>query len=78
MHTHHASAHQLAATHNPALSRDTSSPAPLLVTVRQACKMLACGKTTVFALINQGSLERRKIGKATRITLDSIKKLAGA
>lgn len=55
---------------------EASSP-PLLVTVHQACRMLNCGKTTVFALINQGTLERRKIGKATRITLDSIKKLAG-
>ena len=54
-----------------------ASPFPLLVTVQQACKLLACGKTKVFDLLNQGTLERRKIGKATRITLESIKKLAG-
>lgn len=55
----------------------TSVPSqdPLLVTVPQACKLLACGKTTIFGLLSKGVLERRKIGNATRITLCSVHKL---
>ena len=50
---------------------------PLLATTRQACKMLNCGRTTVFDLLNQGVLERVKIGRATRVTVRSIAALAG-
>lgn len=50
---------------------------PLLVTVNDACKLLSCGKTKAFAMINEGVLERRKLGHATRITLASIRKAAG-
>lgn len=52
-------------------------PEPLLATVGEAGKLLRCGKTTIFDLINRGLLERRKLGRATRITLASIRNLAG-
>lgn len=52
-------------------------PEPLLATVGEAGKLLRCGKTTIFDLINRGLLERRKLGRATRITLASIRKIAG-
>lgn len=55
-----------------------ASPDPCqLVTVKQAQALLNASKTSIFAWINQGLLERRKIGKATRITLRSIRVLAG-
>jgi hypothetical protein len=50
---------------------------PLLATVPQTCQALNCSRTTVFDLLNSGILQRRKIGRATRVTVDSIKKLAG-
>ena len=50
---------------------------PLLATVGEARKMLRCGKTKIFDMINCGQLERRKLGRATRITLSSINKIAG-
>ena len=50
---------------------------PLLVTVQEACRLLSCGKTHLFVMINKGLLERRKVGNATRITMRSIRELAG-
>lgn len=50
---------------------------PMLVTVSRAGQLLGCGKTKIFEMINDGLLERRKLGRATRITLSSIRKIAG-
>lgn len=49
-----------------------------LATVREAEQMLRCCKTTVNTLINAGKLERIKIGRATRITVRSIRAITGA
>jgi len=54
-----------------------AEPDPFLVTVSQTEKLLNVGKTTVFDLINKGRLERRKVGNATRITLRSVRNVAG-
>lgn len=48
-----------------------------LVTVKQAQVLLSASKSSIFEWVNQGLLERRKINTATRITLRSIRKLAG-
>jgi hypothetical protein len=48
-----------------------------LVTVREAEQMLRCCKTTVHTLINTGKLERVKVGRATRITVRSIRAITG-
>jgi excisionase family DNA binding protein len=48
-----------------------------LVTVREAEQMLRCCKTTVNTLINAGKLERVKVGRATRITMRSIRAITG-
>ena len=48
-----------------------------LVTVREAEQMLRCCKTTVNTLINAGKLERVKVGRATRITVRSIRAITG-
>ena len=50
---------------------------PLLITVREAGKLLGIGKTATFALLSANVLERRRIGGATRVTLRSVRKLAG-
>lgn len=49
----------------------------ILVTVPDACAMLSCKKTKLFDLLRTNQLERRKIGRSTRITVSSIFKLAG-
>ena len=54
-----------------------NSALPLLVTVRQAGSLLGVGKTQVFNLLRLGVLERRKVGGATRVTLRSVRDLAG-
>jgi len=68
----------------PVTDAETSNPLadnprtePLLVTVRDAQRLLKIGKTHVFDLLNKGVLERRKVGKATRITMRSIRNVAG-
>jgi excisionase family DNA binding protein len=48
-----------------------------LATVREAEQMLRCCKTTVNTLINAGKLERVKVGRATRITVRSIRAITG-
>jgi len=48
---------------------------PLLATIRQTCKVLNCSRTKVFDLLKGGTLERRKIGRATRVTVASIQQL---
>ena len=50
---------------------------PLLMTIEQTTAILNCGRTTVFKLLADEVLERRKIGRATRVTLRSIRQLAG-
>ena len=51
---------------------------PLLVTVRQAQKLLGVGKTSIFLMLSVGVLERSKpLPGMTRITWRSVRKLAG-
>ena len=49
---------------------------PLLIPVKEACRILNLGNTTIYKLINQKKLEVVKFGKATRITVKSINALA--
>lgn len=49
---------------------------PLLLTVKQTCSLLAISKSTVFVMLADGSLERRRLGGATRVTLRSVLALA--
>lgn len=48
------------------------STAPVLLTIPQAGRMLAVGRTTVYALISSGELETVHIGRATRIPVESV------
>ncbi|GAA4898587.1 hypothetical protein GCM10025789_15690 [Tessaracoccus lubricantis] len=47
-------------------------PAPLLYTVKEAASLLSIGRTRVYELLNQGSLEKVKIGNSTRIPADAL------
>lgn len=44
----------------------------LLYTVDEACKLLAVKRTTVFALLKDGTLPSIKIGTSRRIHRDAI------
>jgi len=46
-----------------------------LFTVSGTGKILKRGNTSIYALINSGQLEAKKLGKNTRITGKAIKKL---
>jgi excisionase family DNA binding protein len=55
-----------------------SAMEPIAVPPAVAMRMLAIGETTLFKLLKDGSLESVKIGKARRISVASIKRLAAA
>lgn len=51
-------------------------PAPILVTIDAAAKLLSIGRTTVYQLLRSQALESVKIGGARRIVLASVLKLS--
>ena len=54
----------------------TIDPAPLLsVRVGEASRMIGIGRTKLYELIKVGDLETVKIGRATLITMRSLRKL---
>ena len=54
----------------------TIDPAPLLsVRVGEASRMIGIGRTKLYELISTGDLETIKIGRATLITMRSLRKL---
>ncbi|PZQ20576.1 MAG: hypothetical protein DI569_15085 [Sphingopyxis macrogoltabida] len=52
------------------------SNAALVVAIPEACEALSVGRTTIYELIGAGRLKAVKIGRATRITMDSIRAVA--
>ncbi|MEL1249087.1 helix-turn-helix domain-containing protein [Aurantiacibacter gilvus] len=48
----------------------------LLVSINEAAKALNLGRTSIYALINEGKLETRKMGRRRLVTTASIKRLA--
>ena len=48
---------------------------PICVRVNDAARMIGVGRTKLYELIATGELETVKIGKATRITTDSLHRL---
>ena len=53
----------------------TDSPAPLAYSIADACRVSSIGKTRLYALIKEGRLEARKIGKRTLIPAASLRRL---
>ncbi|MEP7223036.1 MAG: helix-turn-helix domain-containing protein [Novosphingobium sp.] len=54
---------------------NTFSPEPLAYSVADACRVSTIGRTRLYALINEGRLEVRKIGKRTLIPAASLRRL---
>jgi excisionase family DNA binding protein len=48
---------------------------PLAYSVAEACRVSSIGKTRLYALIAEGRLEARKIGKRTIIPAASLRRL---
>jgi excisionase family DNA binding protein len=46
---------------------------PLVVTPREACRLLSLGNTSLYALLARGELDSFRHGRARRITLASIR-----
>jgi excisionase family DNA binding protein len=55
---------------------ETSPPAPLLVTVKQACEMLSLGRTSIYHLVCSGQLKPKKIGGALRFSVEHLREFA--
>ena len=54
----------------------TIDPAPLLsVRVGEASWMIGIGRTKIYELIKAGDLETVKIGRATLVTIRSLRRL---
>lgn len=54
----------------------TIDPAPLLsVRVAEASRMIGIGRTKIYELIQAGDLETVKIGRATLVTMRSLRRL---
>ena len=49
------------------------SDVPLAVKPKRACKMLDCGTTRLYELINAGRLVSFRDGRSRKITTDSIR-----
>jgi len=49
----------------------------LLVTIMEAAALLSVGRSTIYNLINEGDLAVVKIGCSARITMASIRAVAG-
>jgi excisionase family DNA binding protein len=57
---------------------DDLQPDQLMVSPRKAEQMLGISKATVYVLLKNGSLQSRKVGKARRISVESIRQYAAA
>jgi excisionase family DNA binding protein len=51
-----------------------STPTTLLVTAREATRILGVGRTTLYALMNQGHLRPVHIGRSLRIPLVELER----
>lgn len=47
----------------------------LLVNIMEAANLLSVGRSTIYKLMNSGSLKVVKLGCSARITMDSIRAL---
>ena len=46
----------------------------LSVSIAEACDLLGLGRTTLYAAINAGELEARKVGRRTVITVEALQR----
>jgi excisionase family DNA binding protein len=55
------------------MTQPETSPNPLLVTVAEAARVLAVGRTTLYELIGSGQLATVHIGRAVRVPMDELR-----
>jgi len=53
-------------------------PPPMLVSIKEARRLIGVGHTRIYDLINAGALETVRIGKRRMIRYSSLQKLAGS
>jgi excisionase family DNA binding protein len=58
----------------PAITTEASEPAPLLLTVPQAARMLAISRSRVYELIWTGDLVPVHIGRSARFTVTELER----
>jgi excisionase family DNA binding protein len=63
--------------HSTRASRDAFGK-PITVTVKQACRLLGLGNTSVWKLISTGRLRTIRIGKRRLVVFQSIEELVAA
>lgn len=51
-----------------------NDPTPLLLTVEEAARLLAVGRTSVYQLIWGGELKPVRIGRCVRITITELER----
>lgn len=56
----------------------TDELAPIFVTVNEAKRLLACGHTRIYELMNSGQIEKVKDGGRTLIPYDSLQRYAAS
>jgi excisionase family DNA binding protein len=54
------------------------TPAPLLVNVKQACRMLGISRTTLYHLVRRGEVKQLRIGSAVRYSIDHLREFANS
>lgn len=61
------------------MSTRTADPQlePLVVTIPEAARLLGLSLATIYNLIGSGELTRVKIGRAARIPMSDVRRLAG-
>jgi excisionase family DNA binding protein len=47
---------------------------PLLVTVDESCQALRVSRSTLYALAREGKIELRRVGKSSRVTVESLRR----
>jgi excisionase family DNA binding protein len=55
------------------MQQPAATPFPLVVAIRDAARMLAVGRTTLYELIASGQLATIHIGRAVRIPVDDLR-----
>ena len=46
---------------------------PLAVSILEASRISACGRSTLYAEIKSGNLKIRKVGRRTIVTMDDLR-----
>jgi excisionase family DNA binding protein len=52
--------------------KTASSSAPALVSIEDAMQILSIGRTTLYALINEGKIYSRRIGRRRLVLAESL------